>query len=172
MAALSALLAVSAFILPHRDARGSSSRRAPSPRLAIAGRGAAADLTPGEDLYVIVGVPQSASAADIRAAYRKRARILHPDISTAADAAADFRRLSAAAEILLSPRREEWRTSHRTSEGEAEWTMDTEWTMDPQTSEDNNGWRAEAKKWGPVWSAVVAPWLSWHLFVAIDTELN
>ena len=164
-AVLSAFLAVSAFTLPHR---GSSSRRSPAPRLALAGRGAATDLTLGEDLYMIVGVPRSASDAEIRAAYRQRARILHPDMSTAADAPADFRRLSAATEILLSPRREEWHAA----EGVMEWTMDTEWTMDPQAREGNdNGWAAEAKKWGPVWSAVVAPWRSWHVFVAIDNTL-
>ena len=163
------VVAVSAFTPPHR---GGSSRRAPAPRLALGGRGTATDLTPGEDLFLIVGVDRGCTDAEIRAAYRQRARILHPDTSSAADAPADFRRLSAATEILLSAgekRREEW---PQTAEGGTEWTMDTEWTLDPEAQqEDDGGWQVATKKWGPVWSAVIAPWLSWHLFVAIDTAL-
>ena len=121
--------------------------------------GPEADLTPGEDLFSIVGVPPSASDADIRAAYRRRARIIHPDVNPSADASRDFRRLSVAAAILLSPRREQWG-----SEGMAEWPVEMEWRPDG----DSKDLATAAKKWGPVWSAVIGPWLSWYAFVALD----
>ena len=162
------LAASSAFTLPH----GSRSRcaictrasaRASTLQLALAG---STDLAPGDDLYAILGVSPSASDAEIRLAYRKRARIIHPDVNSAADAARDFRRLSAATEILLSPqRREGWH-----SEGVAEWPMES-----PQAYPSSRGpegsaeWVTMTKRWGPVWSAVIGPWLSWHLFVAIDS---
>ena len=120
------------------------------------------DLTPGEDLYAIVGVQTTASTAEIRAAYRRRARMIHPDVSEAADAPREFRRLSAAAAILLSPRRDRWST-----EGAAEWPPDVQ---GPQpSSAGSDGWLAEAKRYGPLWSAVIAPWLSWYAFVALDS---
>ena len=121
------------------------------------------DLCPGEDLYAIVGVTMSASPTEIRAAYRRRARILHPDVNATADAPREFRRLSAATAILLSPQRDRW-----DSEGVAEWPMDMEWSPSSGPRSSDGGWMSEAKAWGPIWTGVIGPWFSWYAFVALD----
>ena len=156
-------MSATAFSLHARGCR--CGRRASTPQ-ALTGRGGEeSDLARGEDLYAIVGVPRSASDADIRTAYRQQAAIVHPDVSSDADAPRDFRRLSAAAAILLSPRRDSWH-----SEGNAEWPTDMD--MDRAYARpdrgDDNGLMANAKQYGPVWSAVIGPWLSWYIFVALD----
>ena len=165
---LAGLLTTSAaaVTVPHarcvRGCRAAHHREGLPPRLGLDRQGAEVDLSPGEDLYAIVGVLPTASAAEIRAAYRRRASIIHPDVNDAADAPRDFRRLSAAAAILLSPQRDIW-----TTEGVAEWPTDVQGAQPP--AEGSDGWLADAKNYGPLWSAVIAPWLSWYVFVAIDT---
>jgi hypothetical protein len=52
-----------------------------------------------EDHYEILGVKRSASAEEIRAAYRRAAKRAHPDQGGSSDA---FRRIQMAAEILLA----------------------------------------------------------------------
>ena len=52
-----------------------------------------------EDHYEILGVKRSASAEEIRAAYRKAAKTTHPDRGGSSEA---FRRVQNAAEILLA----------------------------------------------------------------------
>ena len=56
-----------------------------------------------EDLYAILGVPRSASASEIQAAYKKRARELHPDVNKSPDAEDKFKSLAAAYAILKDP---------------------------------------------------------------------
>ncbi|MGN0729261.1 J domain-containing protein [Treponema sp.] len=51
-----------------------------------------------KDYYKILGVPKTATIAEIRRAYRKKAKILHPDV-TGKDSVA-FQELAAAYEIL------------------------------------------------------------------------
>lgn len=54
-----------------------------------------------EDLYKVLGVSNSASDDDIRKAYRKLAKKLHPDLNPGNEASADeFKRVSAAYAIL------------------------------------------------------------------------
>ena len=142
-----------------RARRAAAPSRAPPLTLVLGGRGAEADLVPGEDLHAILGVERDATAAQIRAAYRQRARIIHPDVSTAADAPRDFRRLSAAAAILLY-QREAWESG-----GVPEWSLD----LESRTEGAGGGWAADSKSWGPVFSAVIGPWLSWYAFVALDS---
>lgn len=56
--------------------------------------------TTERDLYELLGVPRAADETAIKKAYRKLARELHPDVSTAADAEARFREVSEAYEVL------------------------------------------------------------------------
>jgi DnaJ-class molecular chaperone len=55
-----------------------------------------------DDPYVVLGVPRSASDDDIRRAYRKLAKELHPDLNPANRAAAEerFKKVSAAYDII------------------------------------------------------------------------
>ncbi len=53
-----------------------------------------------EDLYAILGTTRSASTDDIKSAYRKLARKLHPDVNKAPDAQQQFARVQQAYEIL------------------------------------------------------------------------
>jgi len=53
------------------------------------------------DPYAILGVPRSADDAEIRSAYRKKAKALHPDLHPGDDAKADaFKKASSAFDIL------------------------------------------------------------------------
>lgn len=54
-----------------------------------------------QDLYDIVGVPRTATIAEIRRAYRQKARTIHPDVSDDPDSAEAFRRLVDAFETLI-----------------------------------------------------------------------
>ncbi|HOU15429.1 MAG TPA: J domain-containing protein [Anaerolineae bacterium] len=56
-----------------------------------------------KDYYAILGIPQNATAEQVRAAYRHMARINHPDINTAPDAGERFREVNEAYEILGDP---------------------------------------------------------------------
>src|SRR5687767_6758089 len=53
-----------------------------------------------DNLYEILGVPRTADQADIQAAFKKKARELHPDVNKAPDAEENFKRLNAAYAIL------------------------------------------------------------------------
>lgn len=58
----------------------------------------------GEDLYALLGVAPDADPATLKAAFRARARVLHPDANTGGDGAA-FARVRAAYETLADPAR-------------------------------------------------------------------
>src|SRR5437764_9418001 len=57
------------------------------------------------DYYATLGLAPTASPAEIRRAYRERARRLHPDVNHAPDAAARFAALTEAYETLADPPR-------------------------------------------------------------------
>jgi molecular chaperone DnaJ len=59
--------------------------------------------TTERDYYEILGVARGASEAEIKRAFRRLARELHPDVSDAPDADARFRELAEAYEVLSNP---------------------------------------------------------------------
>src|ERR671932_1035037 len=59
--------------------------------------------TTERDYYELLGVARSASDADIKKAFRRLARELHPDVSDAPDAHERFREVAEAYEVLSKP---------------------------------------------------------------------
>jgi DnaJ-class molecular chaperone len=55
------------------------------------------------DLYGELGLLPDATAAELRVAYRRNARVSHPDLNHDPDAAARMARLNVAARVLLDP---------------------------------------------------------------------
>jgi molecular chaperone DnaJ len=55
------------------------------------------------DLYEVLGVSRDASEAEIKKAFRHRARELHPDVNKAADAEDQFKQLNEAYDVLSDP---------------------------------------------------------------------
>lgn len=53
------------------------------------------------DCYKILSLQPDAGTDDIRRAYRSKAKLVHPDVSSSADAATQFRKLQEAAITLL-----------------------------------------------------------------------
>jgi molecular chaperone DnaJ len=57
----------------------------------------------GTDLYAALGVPRDATADEIKKAYRKLARELHPDVNADPETQERFKEITAAYEILSDP---------------------------------------------------------------------
>jgi molecular chaperone DnaJ len=60
-------------------------------------------MAPARDLYEVLGVPRDATEDDIRKAYRRLARELHPDVNKDPSAEARFKEIAGAYEILSDP---------------------------------------------------------------------
>lgn len=56
-----------------------------------------------KDLYEILGVSKDASESEIKKAFRRRARELHPDVNKAADAEDQFKELNEAYDVVSDP---------------------------------------------------------------------
>jgi hypothetical protein len=59
------------------------------------------------DYYSLLGVASNASEAEIRAAYRKKAKLYHPDVNKSPDAHSLFVMLTSAYETLINPNKRE-----------------------------------------------------------------
>ncbi len=56
-----------------------------------------------KDYYSILGVPRGATEAEIKKAYRRKAKQLHPDVNKSSEAGAKFSELNEANEVLSDP---------------------------------------------------------------------
>jgi molecular chaperone DnaJ len=63
-----------------------------------------AALGQDQDLYALLGVRRDADALEIKAAFRRLARMVHPDVSSDPDGEARFRALVTAYQVLSDPR--------------------------------------------------------------------
>src|SRR5262249_44476274 len=60
-------------------------------------------MASARDFYEVLGVPRTASQAEIQRAYRKLARKHHPDVSKAPDSEETFKQVSEAYDALSAP---------------------------------------------------------------------
>ena len=58
-----------------------------------------------KDLYEVLGVPRDATEDDIKKAFRKQARKLHPDVNKSPNAEEEFKELNEAYDVLSDPQK-------------------------------------------------------------------
>lgn len=79
-----------------------------------------------KDFYAALGVPKDASAADIKKAYRKLARTLHPDHNQDPSAEQRFKEVGEAYAVLSDPEKREQYDAVRAMAGGARFTAGAE----------------------------------------------
>lgn len=79
-----------------------------------------------KDYYKILGIERNASEAEIKKAYREKAKSLHPDVNKAPDAEEKFKEVTEAYEILTDPKKKEM--------------YDQFGTIDLQEASPDSGW--------------------------------
>lgn len=89
-----------------------------------------------KDLYSILGVARSASADQIRKAYRALARKLHPDVNKAPNAAAEFATVQEAYDVLSDEKKRRYYDQFGVAPGSA-------------ASDAGSGPHAGPRGWGP-----------------------
>lgn len=72
-----------------------------------------------KDYYQILGVEKDASASDIKRAFRKKARELHPDVNKAPEAEAQFKELNEAYEVLSDETKRRYYDTYGTANPQA-----------------------------------------------------
>lgn len=60
-----------------------------------------------KDYYKILGIERNASEADIKKAYREKAKSLHPDVNKAPDAEEKFKEVTEAYDVLTDPKKKD-----------------------------------------------------------------
>jgi curved DNA-binding protein len=98
------------------------------------------------DFYKALGVAKSASAEDIKRAYRKMARKYHPDVNTGADADAKFKAAGAAYEVLRDPDKRaaydrygsNWETAGQQQARQPRPDMEGGFGFDPHTAQQSD----------------------------------
>ena len=122
----------------------------------------AVSTLPTTNPYRVLGVSRMATADEVRTAFRRAAKRIHPDVSAAPDAELQFQRLAEAHEILSNPSaRASWERSSRAT---ASSTTRSPWQPrhhhQPSSSSKNR-----AGSLLLTLSFVGGQWLSWWLFL-------
>jgi curved DNA-binding protein CbpA len=109
--------------------------------------------TQQKDYYALLGIQPDATTAQIKSAYRKKAKEYHPDVNNSSDAAEKFREITEAYDTLIDPDRRRhydrlYDTRTRTGTTGGTWsgfTSSGNRTRDHNRSANSNGSQAASQ---------------------------